>query len=148
MRVDSAPLVAVGDSDPAISGLIAHFLKVSADVSATERGIEFRVGVFAPFSTNDPLHIAAIGEPPRFEVLDANCSAAAFVTYSGDSSSFIGRIARDSGKPFFRLSEFIDNDETSPVAIADACIVLVRRLCDVLTPSTRGGLGALNQVRH
>jgi hypothetical protein len=122
-----------------MSGLIAHFLKVSADVIATERGIELQVGVFAPFSTNDPLHVAAVGEPPRFEVLDANCPAAAFVTYSGDSASFIGRLARDSGKPFFRLSEFMNTDETSPVAIADACIVLTRHLCQVLTPSTRGG---------
>jgi len=139
VRVESAPLVAVGDSDPAISGLIAHFLKVSADVIATERGIELQVGVFAPFSTNEPLHVAAVGEPPQFEVLDANCSAAAFVTYSGDSSSFVGRLARDNGKPFFRLSDFMGNEEISPVAIADACIVLTRHLCQVLTPSTRGG---------
>ena len=131
-------MVAVGDSDPAISGLIAHFLTVAAEVVATERGFGFQVGVFAPFTTDEPIHRAALGEPPQFEVLDVNCSAAAFVTYSGDSTSFIGRVARDNGKPLFRLSEFMDNDETSPVAIADACILLTRRLCEVLAPSSRG----------
>lgn len=148
MAVDSIPLVAIGDTDPAISGLIAHFLTVSADVMSTERTLDFRVGVFAPFTTNDPVHIAAIGEPPRFEILDADCSAEVFVTFSGDSSSFIGRLARDCGKPLIRLSEFMDDEETSQVAIADACIALVRHLCDVFAPSNRGGLGALNQVRH
>lgn len=141
MQAESVPLIAVGDSDPAVSGLIAHFLKVSTEVISNERRIEFRVGVFAPYSTNDPLQIEAIGEPPQFEVLDANCAAAAFVTYSGDSLSFIGRLARDSGKPLFRLSEFMEAGEVSPVAIADACIVLIRHLCEVLVPSTRGGGG-------
>jgi hypothetical protein len=148
VAVESIPLVAIGDTEPAISGLIAHFLAVSADVMSTDRKLDFRVGVFAPFSTNDSVHIAAIGEPPRFEILDANCSAEAFVTYSGDATSFIGRLARDRGKPLFRLSEFMDGEETSPVAIADACIALARHLCEVLAPLPRGGLGALNQIRH
>ena len=135
MPIESIPLIAVGDSDPAVSGLIAHFLSVSAEVISTERGIQFRVGVFAPFTLSEPQHASAIGEVPQFEVLDATCSAAAFVTYSGDSCSFIGRLARDSGKSLFRLSEFTQDGESSPVAIADACIALMRRLCDVVAPS-------------
>lgn len=143
-------MIAVCEKDPKLAGIVAHFLSVSFDVLRCNRSSTFEVGVYPPFSLTESEHVVAVGESPRFAVLDATTPALAYVTVTGFSSSSIERKAQSEAAPVFRLDGLCEVQNADVVDLADACVELSRRILAILSPTTTGddrGLSSVDQFR-